>query len=57
MESEFVDLERLLQDVHELSSSIALRFGRRELLREVETLLRIVRVWGGRGIQWGRDLL
>ena len=57
MESEMVELRRLLHDVLELSSRIAGRFGPRELLREVETLLRIVRVWGGRGIQWGRDIL
>ena len=52
-----VELWRLLHDVLELSSRIAGRFGPRALLREVETLVRIVRVWGGRGIQWGRDIL
>ena len=57
MESEMVELRRLLHDVLELSSRIAGRFGPRALLREVETLVRIVRVWGGRGINWGRDIL
>ena len=57
MESEMADLRRLLQDILRLSSRIAGRTGRRSLLAEVETLLRIVRVWGGRGIHWGRDIL
>ena len=56
MESELVELRRLLHDVLELSARIARRWGPRELHTEVETLLRIVCVWGGQGIQWGRDM-
>ena len=57
MESELVELRRLLHDVLGLSARIATRWGPRALHTEVETLLRIVCVWGGRDIQWGRDIL
>ena len=54
LEQELAELRGLLHELLEVSMRIAQRFGLATLHRELETLERVVRVWGGRYIRWGR---
>ena len=58
-EQEMKELRGLLHELLEISVRIWQRFGLRSLHSEFETLLRVVRVWGGHNIRWShkvRDL-
>ena len=53
-EQELAELRGLLHELLEVSTRICRRFGLTALYREVDTLERVVRVWGGRYVRWGR---
>ena len=54
LEQELAELRGLLHELLEVSTRIWRRWGVAPLYREVTTLERVVRVWGGRHIRWAR---
>ena len=55
-QEEMAELRGLLHELLELSTRISRPAGARALHREVETLERVVRVWGGAYIRWKRRM-
>ena len=55
LEQDLAEVRGLLHELLEVSTRIGRRVGVTALHREVQTLERVVRVWGGRYIRWGRE--
>ena len=55
-QQDLAELRGLLHELLELSARISRQAGARALHREVETLERVVRVWGGAHIRWRGEI-